>query len=47
MSVLQSCGCGCGVAPKAIFSCSGAVDELTDQVAGVVMYRTKEQADKS
>ena len=35
MSMLQSCDCGCGVAPKAIFSCSGAADvgELTDRVA--------------
>lgn len=38
-SVMKSCGCGCGVAPKAIFSCSGAADvgELSDKVARRLM----------
>jgi uncharacterized metal-binding protein len=37
MSTLQNCGCG--VSPKAIFSCSGAADvgELTDRVARSLM----------
>lgn len=39
MSTLQNYGCGCGVSPKAIFSCSGAADvgELTDRVARSLM----------
>lgn len=39
MSTSQNCGCGGGVSPKAIFSCSGAADvgELTDRVARSLM----------